>query len=83
MRTIVFRVLGGAIGLFAALVAIAGPLLFIANELQEADSARQYGGHASFGGAVVGSLTVLILAGFFAVIAYVLLRFSLRGPKSN
>ncbi len=83
MRTTVFRVLGGAVGLFAALIAIVGPLLFISNELQEADSARQYGGHLSVWGAVGGSLTVLIFAGFFALIAYVLLRFSLQGPKSN
>jgi hypothetical protein len=81
MRTIFFRVLGGAVGLFAAIVAIAGPLLFISNELQEAESARQYGGHASIWGAIGGSLTVLVLAGFFALIAFVLLRFSFRGPK--
>jgi hypothetical protein len=83
MRTIVFRVLGGVVGLFAGTIAIVGPLLFISNELQEADSARQYGGHASFVGAVGGSLTVLVLAGFFAFIAFVLLRFSLRGSKPH
>jgi len=81
MRTTVFRVLGGAVGLFAALIAIVGPLLFISNELQEADSARQYGGHLSVWGAVAGSLTVLVLAGFFGLIAFVLLRFSVRGSK--
>jgi len=83
MRTIVIRVFVGAFGLCAALVAIVGPLLFISNELQEADSARRYGGHASFWGAIGGSLVVLTAAGFFALIAFVLLRFSLRGPKSN
>ena len=83
MRTVVFRVSGGALGVVAALVAIVGPLLFISNELQEADSARQYGGHASFWGALGGSLVVLILAGFFALIAFVLLWFSLRGPRAN
>jgi hypothetical protein len=83
MRAIVFRVLGGVLAFFAALLAVVGPLLFISNELQEADSARQYGGHMSFWGAVGGSLTVLALAGFSAFIAYVLLRFSIRGPRSN
>jgi hypothetical protein len=83
MRTIIFRVLGGALGLFAAVAAILGPLLFISNELREADSAHQYGGHVSILGAIGGSLTVLILAAFFVLIAFVLLRFSFLGPKSN
>jgi hypothetical protein len=83
MRTIIFRVLGGALGLFAAVVAILGPLLFISHELREADSARQYGGHVSILGAIGGSLTVIILAGFFVLVAFVLLRFSFLGPKSN
>jgi hypothetical protein len=83
MRTIFFRVLGGAVGRFATIVAIAGPLLFIANDLQEAESARQYGGHASFWGAIGGSFTVLVLAGFFAFIAVVLLRFSFCGSKPH
>ncbi len=83
MRTIVFRVLGGAVGLFTAVIAIVGPLLFISNELQEADSAQQYGGHPSFLGAVGGSLTVLVLAGFFALIAFVLLRFAFRGSRPH
>jgi hypothetical protein len=81
MRTIVFRVFGGVVGLFAAVVAILAPLLFISNELQEADSVRQNGGHFSLVGAVSGSLTVLVVAGVFAFIAFVLVRFSLRGPR--
>ena len=81
MRIIVFRVLDGLVGLFAAVVAIVEPLLFISNELQEAESARQYGGQTSFSGAVGGSLTVLVLVGFFAFISFVLLRFSFLGSK--
>ena len=81
MRTIFFRVLGGAGGFFAAIAAIVVPLLFISNELQEAESARQYGDHTSFWGAIGGSLTVLVLAGLFALIAFVLLQFSFRGSK--
>jgi hypothetical protein len=83
MRAIVFRVLGGAVGLFAALVAIVGPLSFASNELQEVESARQYGAHLSFPGAVGGSLAVLVVTGFFALIAFALLKFSFRGPKSS
>jgi hypothetical protein len=83
MRAIVFRVLGGAVGLFAALVAIVVPLSFVSNELQEVESARQYGGHLSFPGAVGGSLAVLVVTGFFALIAFALLKFSLPGAKSR
>ena len=83
MRTIIFRVLAGTIGLVASLAAVMIPLLFISNELQEAKSARQYGGHVSFWGAIGGSLTVLIVAVFFALIAYVLLKFSVGGPKTS
>ena len=83
MRSLVFRVLGGFLGLSAALVAIFGPLLFISNELQEAESARQYDGHVSLPGALGGSLLVLAVAVFFAFVAYILLRFSFRAPKPN
>ena len=38
MNSSLLRLLSGSAGLFAALVAIAGPLLFIANERQEAKS---------------------------------------------
>lgn len=83
MKSTLLRLLSGAVGLFAALVAIAGPLFFIANEMQEAKSAQQYHGHASFWGVVGGSATILFLALLFAFIAYFLLRFSFRGPKSS
>jgi hypothetical protein len=83
MKSILLRLLSGAVGLFVALIAIAGPVLFIVNERQETKSAQQYNGHASFWGAVGGSATVLFFALFFAFIAYFLLRFSFRGPKSN
>jgi hypothetical protein len=83
MRIFVFRVLGGGLGLSSALAAILGPFLFISNELQEAQSAHRYGGHMSVLGAVGGSLLVLALAGFFVVIAYIFLRFALRGPKQS
>lgn len=75
------RLLSGAVGLFAALVGIVGPLLFISNEMQEAKSASQYHGSASFWGVLGGSGTVLFLALFFAFIAFLLLRFSFRGGK--
>jgi hypothetical protein len=82
MRDIVFRGLGGILGLFAAIAAV-GPILFISNSLNEADSARQYGGHFSLAGAVGGSLAVLAVAGLFAFVAFKLLRFAFRGPKTH
>ena len=83
MRQIVFRGLGGILGLFAAIAAVLGPILFISNSLNEADSVRQHGGHFSLAGAIGGSFAVLVLAGLFAFLAFTLLRFALRGPKSD
>jgi hypothetical protein len=83
MKTTLLRLLSGALGLCAGFVAIVGPLLFIANERQEAKSAHQYHGHASFWGAIGGSVTVLFLVLFFALIAYFLLRFCFKGPQPS
>jgi len=83
MKTTLLRLLSGAVGLCAALVAIVGPVLFIADERQEAKSAYQYNGHPSFWGAVGGSVTVLFFVLFLAFIAYFLLRFSFKGSKSS
>jgi ABC-type Fe3+ transport system permease subunit len=83
MRSIVFRILACVIGLLAAFVALGVPLMFISNELQEADSARQYGGHPSFWGAVGGSLIVLIFASLFALLSYMMFRFALRGSSTS
>ena len=78
-----FRGLGGILGLFAAIAAVMGPILFIFNSLNEADSVRQNGGHLSLAGAVGGSLAVLVLAGLFAFLAFMLLRFAFRGLKDH
>lgn len=83
MKSNLLRLLSGVVGLVATLVAIVGPVLFIANERQEAKSAYQYNGHASFWGAVGGYATVLFLVLFCVFIAYFSLRFSLKGTKSN
>jgi hypothetical protein len=83
MKATLLRLLSGAFGLCAALAAIVGPVLFIANERQEAKSAQQYHGQASFWGTVGGSAAVLILVLFLALIAYCLLRFCFRGSKSG
>jgi hypothetical protein len=83
MRQIVFRVLGGLLGFFAAIGAVTGPILFISNSLSEADSVRQNGGRFSLAGAIGGSLTVLVLAGLLAFLAFTLLRFAFRGPKHH
>ena len=83
MRQIVFRGLGGIIGLFAATVAVILPILFIFDSLNEADSVRQSGGHFSLAGAFGGSLAVLVLAGLSALLAFTLLRYAFRGPKNH
>jgi len=83
MTQIVFRNFGGIVGLFAATAAVTGPILFISNSLNEAASVRQNGGHFSLVGASGGTLAVLVLSGLFAHLAFTLLRFALRGPKSH
>ena len=83
MRDTLPRVLSGAVGLFAALLAIAGPFLFICNEIQEAKSAHQYNGQPSVLGILGGSAAVLFLALFFAFVSYFLIRFSFRGRKQS
>jgi hypothetical protein len=76
------RAFSGMLGLCSACVALVIPLLFLANELQEAESAKQYGGHASLSGAIGGITAVLLVVGFFGVVAYILLRFCFYGRKS-
>jgi len=71
------------LGLCSAFVALIIPLLFLANELQEAESAKQYGGHASLSGAIGGIAAVLLVAGLFGTGAYILLRFSFYGRKPS
>ena len=75
----VIRLLGG---LLAIPVAIFLPLLFIANEFQEAESAREWGGHPLLG-TVAAALVGLAFAGGVEFLAYQLLRFALRGPESR
>jgi hypothetical protein len=42
----------------------------------------QYGGHASLSGAIGGITAVLLVVGFFGVVAYILLHFCFYGRKS-
>ena len=77
------RAFSGMLGLCSAGVALTIPLLFLANELQEAESAKQYGGHASLSGAIGGIALVLLIAGLFGTGAYMLLRFCFYGLKSR
>lgn len=81
MKAIIVRSVSGILGLIAATIAIAAPIRFILNSLNEADSVGQKGGHFSIAGAVGGSLVVVVLAAFFAFHALRLLRFAFRGPK--
>ena len=78
---VILRAFSGILGLCAAGVALIIPLLFLANTLQEAESAKQFGGHASLSGAIGGITLVLLVSGLFGVRAYILLRFSFCGRK--
>lgn len=64
LRAIIFRVLAGLLGLGAIAVAIFVPLLFIAMESLEFQSAKQYGGRTSVVDAIGGTLAILLFVGF-------------------
>jgi len=81
LAKIAIRVCGGAVGLIVAIAALALPLLFFANEYGEMKSAKQYGGHASILGAIGGTLTVFAFAGFLGFIAYLFIRYAVRGNR--
>jgi hypothetical protein len=69
-------------GLTAIPVVVVLLFLFIHNELQESQSAAQWGGHA-FPGLVVG---LVFASGFAALSGFAacrLIRFALKGPKSD
>ena len=83
MKNTLLRFLSGATGLIAALVAMVGASNFLFLQIDEAQSARQYGGHVSFWGAVGGTATILFFVLFLGLAAYFLLRFSFKGPKSK
>jgi hypothetical protein len=79
------RVLGFFAGLIAAAIAIPLPLLFLSNELQEADSAPQWGMKPL--DIVVGRVVSVVVAFGFAALAgftaYRLLRFTFKGPRAH
>jgi hypothetical protein len=77
------RSLSGAAGLIAVLVAIAGSWNFVLIQIEEVQSARQYGGQVSFWGAVGGTATVLFFVLFLGLAAYFLLRFSFKAPTAT
>lgn len=78
MKPLLLRLLIGVLGLLAGLLALFIPLSFIANEVQEGQSARQYNGHLSLWGALGGSLLVIAITVAFGVAAYRLLRRATR-----
>ena len=78
------RVLTFLAGLIAAAIAILLPLLFLSNELQEADSASQWGMKPLhiFVARVVSVVVALGFAALAGFTAYRLLRFTFKGPKT-
>ena len=75
------RILSGLFGLIAGSIAFFVPLLFIANEMQEIESAKQYNGHISIPGAVGGCTLVFGASALFGIAAYRLLRRAFGVPK--
>jgi hypothetical protein len=82
VKTPFVRVLSFVVGLVAGAIAIPLPLLFISNELREAESAKQYGGHPVLG-SIAAVLTAVVFAGLAGFVAYRLLRFAPKAGTSN
>lgn len=80
--TTLLRVLSWAAGLAFILIGTVLPLLFIANELQEAQSAPQWGGDPIFI-SVAGVAAGLSFAAVCGFAAFRLIRFAIRGPNSS
>jgi len=74
MKNVAMRILSGWFGLNLASIAILGPLLFIANEMQEMESAKQYHGQVSIRGAVGGCVLMFGVSALSGIAAYRLLR---------
>lgn len=74
----VTRVISGAFGIVAGLIAVLIPIFFIANTSQEMESARQYDEHISVSGVILGTLLVFGISALFGTGAYKLLRRAIR-----
>ena len=83
MRNAIFRVLGGLIGLLVAAFGILTlPVLYVAVPMARQLAARS-GVHASVWMNVRASFMILLFLSAVAFIAFILLRFAIRGPKRS
>lgn len=83
MKSGLVRLLSGACGLFAGLLAIYLPVNFVAMTIQERESAHQYNGHVSISGTLGGSIVVLIVTLFFGLGAYILIKRALSTNRAD
>ena len=74
MKNLIVRTWIGLAGLIAGTIAVFGPLLFIANELQEGESAKQYCDDISISAALGACVLVFGISTLFGIAAYRLLR---------
>ncbi len=72
------RVLGGVLGVLAAPFAIFESLLFMVSERQEMQSMQ-----GSWSGLFVAAVFALGFAAFGVLVSFFLLRYALRGNKTN
>jgi hypothetical protein len=77
------RTISGAFGLVAGVLGLYVPSLFFANEIDEAESVRQYVRSASSGGIVIAVLVALIFAVPCGFVAYRSLRFTFTAVRTN
>jgi ABC-type sulfate transport system permease component len=75
---ILMRVLGGLLGALAGPIAIFLSFLFLVSEHQEMEAM-----HGSWSGLFVAALIALGFAAFGVLVSYYLLRYALRGNKTD
>ena len=75
---ILTRMLGGVLGVLAGPIAIFVAFLFLVSEHQEMEAM-----HGSWFGLLVAALIALGFAVFGVLVSYFLLRYALRGNKTN
>jgi hypothetical protein len=87
MTRFFMRVIGGFLGLFAGLLAIAAPLNFYSNLFTTPTTAPklnfQPDGQPDFWSGIGGSMIVLLLTAVLAFVSFILIRFAFTSPAAE
>lgn len=87
MTRFFMRVVGGILGLFAGLLAIAAPLNFYSNLFTTPTTAPKLtlapDGQPDFWSGIGASLIVLLLTAVLAFVSFILIRFAFTSPQAE